>query len=69
MSMLGKVRIGHKAPDFHCEAVIKGVIEGLVSTTYPKYIYFPLFQLTNLNRSVLKHLHLPLHQTRNPRPF
>jgi alkyl hydroperoxide reductase subunit AhpC len=28
MSMLGNVRIGHKAPDFHCEAVIKGVIEG-----------------------------------------
>jgi alkyl hydroperoxide reductase subunit AhpC len=29
MSMLGRVRIGHKAPDFHCEAVMKGVIEGL----------------------------------------
>jgi peroxiredoxin (alkyl hydroperoxide reductase subunit C) len=28
MSALGKVRIGHKAPDFHCEAVVKGVIEG-----------------------------------------
>jgi hypothetical protein len=28
MSMLGKVRIGHKAPDFHCEAVMKGVVKG-----------------------------------------
>jgi alkyl hydroperoxide reductase subunit AhpC len=28
MSMLGKVRIGHKAPDFHCEAVIAGAITG-----------------------------------------
>jgi hypothetical protein len=28
MSMLGKVCIGHKAPDFHCEAVMKGNIEG-----------------------------------------
>jgi alkyl hydroperoxide reductase subunit AhpC len=28
MSMLGQVRIGHKAPDFHCEAVMKGVFKG-----------------------------------------
>jgi alkyl hydroperoxide reductase subunit AhpC len=28
MSELGKVRIGHKAPDFHCDAVINGLIEG-----------------------------------------
>jgi hypothetical protein len=34
MSMLGKVRIGHKAPDFHCEAVIKGVIERTFSILY-----------------------------------
>ncbi|OAK97167.1 peroxiredoxin TSA1, partial [Phaeosphaeriaceae sp. SRC1lsM3a] len=34
MSMLGKVRIGHKAPDFHCEAVIKGVIEEVSLSTY-----------------------------------
>jgi hypothetical protein len=26
--MLGKVCIGQKAPDFHCEAVMKGNIEG-----------------------------------------
>jgi hypothetical protein len=28
MSQLGQVRIGHKAPDFHCEAVIGGAIKG-----------------------------------------
>ena len=28
MSQLGQVRIGHKAPDFHCDAVISGVIQG-----------------------------------------
>lgn len=28
MSRLGQVRIGHKAPDFHCEAVIGGAIRG-----------------------------------------
>jgi hypothetical protein len=26
--MLGNVRIGQKAPDFHCEAVISGAIKG-----------------------------------------
>ncbi|KAH5211510.1 hypothetical protein HBI62_201760 [Parastagonospora nodorum] len=34
MSALGKVRIGHKAPDFHCEAVMKGVIEEVSLSTY-----------------------------------
>lgn len=28
MSQLGQVRIGHKAPDFHCDAVSRGKIEG-----------------------------------------
>lgn len=28
MSQLGQVRIGHKAPDFYCEAVISGAIQG-----------------------------------------
>lgn len=28
MGSLGQVRIGHRAPDFRCEAVIKGQIEG-----------------------------------------
>lgn len=28
MSTLGNVRIGKKAPDFRCEAVCKGIIEG-----------------------------------------
>lgn len=30
MSTLGKVRIGYKAPEFHCDAVIKGTIEGML---------------------------------------
>ena len=30
MSYLGKVRIGQKAPDWRCEAVHKGVIEGVL---------------------------------------
>ncbi|KAH7067777.1 thioredoxin-like protein [Paraphoma chrysanthemicola] len=34
MSALGKVRIGHKAPDFHCEAVVRGVIEDVTLSTY-----------------------------------
>ncbi|PSN74665.1 thioredoxin-like protein [Corynespora cassiicola Philippines] len=34
MSQLGRVRIGHRAPDFHCEAVIKGVIEEVNISTY-----------------------------------
>lgn len=29
MSQLGQVRIGHKAPDFHCEAVVGGAIKGM----------------------------------------
>jgi hypothetical protein len=28
MSHLGHVRIGYKAPDFYCEAVIAGAIKG-----------------------------------------
>ncbi|KAH7065928.1 thioredoxin-like protein [Paraphoma chrysanthemicola] len=34
MSALGKVRIGHKAPDFHCEAVVRGVVEEVTLSTY-----------------------------------
>jgi len=29
MSALGKVVIGEKAPDFHCEAVIAGKVQGI----------------------------------------
>lgn len=29
MCSLGRVRIGHKAPDFHCDAIVKGCIEGI----------------------------------------
>lgn len=29
MSQLGQVRIGYKAPDFHCEAVVGGAIKGI----------------------------------------
>ena len=32
MSILGNVRIGQKAPDFRCEAVCKGIIEGISPT-------------------------------------
>jgi peroxiredoxin (alkyl hydroperoxide reductase subunit C) len=43
MSALGQVRIGHKAPDFHCEAVMKGVIEGMyVYLSYPKDSGLPI---------------------------
>lgn len=35
MSALGKVRIGHKAPNFQCEAVIKGAIEG---SSHPQFL-------------------------------
>lgn len=35
MSMLGNVRIGQKAPDFRCEAISKGVIEGTLSAFSP----------------------------------
>lgn len=31
MSATGHVRIGHKAPYFHCDAVIKGAIEGTLN--------------------------------------
>ncbi|KAI1669006.1 hypothetical protein L13192_06465 [Pyrenophora tritici-repentis] len=34
MSALGRVRIGHKAPDFHCEAVVNGVILEVSLSTY-----------------------------------
>ncbi|KAF2875068.1 thioredoxin-like protein, partial [Massariosphaeria phaeospora] len=34
MSSLGRVRIGHKAPDFHCDAVAKGLIEEVSLSTY-----------------------------------
>ncbi|PVI04399.1 peroxiredoxin TSA1, partial [Periconia macrospinosa] len=34
MSQLGKVRIGHKAPDFHCDAVMGGVMEEVSLNTY-----------------------------------
>jgi hypothetical protein len=30
MSLVGEVRIGQKAPDWRCEAVHKGVIEGVL---------------------------------------
>lgn len=32
MGSLGKVRIGAKAPEFHCDAVHKGVIEGMIDS-------------------------------------
>jgi hypothetical protein len=28
MGTLGKVRVGDKAPDFHCDAVEKGMVTG-----------------------------------------
>ncbi|CAI6337268.1 unnamed protein product [Periconia digitata] len=34
MGQLGKVQIGQKAPDFHCDAVIEGVIEEVSLATY-----------------------------------
>ncbi|KAF2794384.1 thioredoxin-like protein, partial [Melanomma pulvis-pyrius CBS 109.77] len=34
MSFLGRVRIGHKAPDFHCDAVVKGLIEEKTLSSY-----------------------------------
>ncbi|KAF2735991.1 peroxiredoxin TSA1, partial [Polyplosphaeria fusca] len=34
MGSLGRVRIGHLAPDFRCEAVIKGLIEEVSLSTY-----------------------------------
>ncbi|KAF1997150.1 peroxiredoxin TSA1, partial [Amniculicola lignicola CBS 123094] len=34
MSQLGLVRIGHRAPDFHCEAVVAGIIEEVSLATY-----------------------------------
>ncbi|KAF1927495.1 thioredoxin-like protein [Didymella exigua CBS 183.55] len=34
MSQLGQVRIGHKAPDFHCEAVIGGAIKEVSLNTF-----------------------------------
>ncbi|KAF1961716.1 thioredoxin-like protein [Byssothecium circinans] len=34
MSQPGKARIGHRAPDFHCDAVTKGVIEEVSLSTY-----------------------------------
>ncbi|KAF2751359.1 thioredoxin-like protein [Sporormia fimetaria CBS 119925] len=34
MGSLGKVRIGSRAPDFHCDAVTKGVIEGVSLADY-----------------------------------
>ncbi|KAJ4369284.1 hypothetical protein N0V86_009115 [Didymella sp. IMI 355093] len=34
MSQLGQVRIGHKAPDFHCEAVIGGTIKEVSLSTF-----------------------------------
>ncbi|XPS80458.1 Thioredoxin-dependent peroxiredoxin [Ascochyta lentis] len=34
MSRLGEVRIGHKAPDFHCEAVIGGAIREVSLSTF-----------------------------------
>ncbi|KAH7374383.1 thioredoxin-like protein [Pyrenochaeta sp. MPI-SDFR-AT-0127] len=34
MSALGGVRIGHRAPDFHCEAVVNGVIQDVSLDTY-----------------------------------
>jgi peroxiredoxin (alkyl hydroperoxide reductase subunit C) len=42
MSQLGQVRIGHKAPDFHCEAVIAGTIRGmyLSSIVFRKLLTF-----------------------------
>jgi hypothetical protein len=52
MSMLGKVRIGHKAPDFHCEAVIAGAIEGW-SLPYPS----PSSTPPDMSRRIPQHLH------------
>jgi hypothetical protein len=37
MSALGKVRIGHKAPYFECEAVVGGAIHSLYSYLPPTY--------------------------------
>ena len=34
MSQLGQVRIGHKAPDFHCEAIVEGSIKSEQSWKY-----------------------------------
>lgn len=36
----GKVRIGHLAPDFQCDAVVRGVIEGnfLVGTVLARSV-------------------------------
>jgi len=36
MSQLGQVSIGHKAPDFHCEAVVGGAIKGTYSSWLSK---------------------------------
>ena len=38
MSQLGQVRIGHKAPDFHCDAVISGVIQGPYLSSGPSNV-------------------------------
>ncbi|KAF2448244.1 thioredoxin-like protein [Karstenula rhodostoma CBS 690.94] len=34
MSTLGNVRVGKKAPDFHCDAVYKGIIEEVTLSTF-----------------------------------
>ncbi|KAH7125522.1 thioredoxin-like protein [Dendryphion nanum] len=34
MGSLGKVRIGHRAPEFHCDAIIKGLVEEVCLETY-----------------------------------
>lgn len=32
MLVQGKARVGHKAPDFHCDAVVAGTFEGELAT-------------------------------------
>lgn len=62
MSMLGKIRIGHKAPDLHCVAVTKGIIQGSFVIA-PRLLY--LKSLTNdHDRSNAQRLHPTIHQAR-----
>jgi len=60
MSALGKVRIGHKAPDFHCEAVMKGVIEGTPTSRTPRTVAYPY----DHNRSQPQYLYPSFNQAR-----
>ncbi|KAF9698446.1 hypothetical protein EKO04_003928 [Ascochyta lentis] len=41
MSLLGQVRIGHKAPGFHCEAVIGGTIKEVSLDTFIRPLASP----------------------------